>query len=112
MYVYVGNNPILNIDPLGLCAEQSNPIKDMAKGVAFGFMATGVVTIEVAKIVAADVTKAVVGSMLPLPHAVEFVADKAYTAREVYNNVTRDLRETAERIGRRIENLRKWWYGE
>ena len=111
LYEYAENNPMLLIDPLGLCSQQNSPLKDMAKGVAFGFMAAGVVTVEVAQIVAQDVVKALVTEKIPATLVGSFATDKSITLIETTKNVAGDMREVAERIGRRIDALRKWWYG-
>jgi RHS repeat-associated protein len=125
LYVYVGNNPILLFDPWGLREAMSSysgtiripthsieALKSNAEKFQASVGAVGVVTWEVGKMVAEDTAKAVIGSIIPLPTSVEFIADKAITGSEVYLNVTGNFQETAERTGQRIQNLYKWWYGE
>ncbi|MEW5745519.1 MAG: RHS repeat-associated core domain-containing protein [Nitrospirota bacterium] len=84
-------------------------LHDMAKGTAFGFAAAGVVTWEAAKMVTADVAKLLVTSKIPATHAGEFAMDKSFTALEVTKNVAGDYQEIGERVGRRIETLKKWF---
>ena len=92
LYAYVGNSPVMGVDPSGLC------VKDAAKGFTFRLMASGVVVWEGTKMATIDVTKATLSEFVGVPS----VVDKAYTGYEVYQNVTHEYREIGERVSGRL----------
>jgi len=57
-FSYVQNSPVNWIDPFGLLCKKRGPIGDMAKGLTFGVMASGVVVWQAGKMATYDVIKA------------------------------------------------------
>ncbi len=101
LYAYVGGNPIMGVDPLGLTAA------DALKGLQFGFRATGAVSIEVAKIVATDVAFATAGAYLDLP----FVIDRAITGVSAYGNFV-GFKELGTKISGTIDGIYNEMYNQ
>ena len=129
LYVYASNSPIMLIDPWGLCAKDTfwgtvktigsgvvnagvqtwNALannEELHRGVEFGVKAAGVVTGEVAKIVAQDVAMAItipVTNYILTP-AGGFAFGKSVISIGVVTNVAK-FGGMAEGISDRIQNI-------
>ncbi len=51
-----------------------------------------------------------IGEALNIPTAVDIGYDKINKTREVVGAMSVEYQGMAERIGRRIDTLKKWWY--
>jgi RHS repeat-associated protein len=120
LYAYVGNNPMLLIDPWGMCAEENafsgsgtiripsysiEALESNSSKFQASVASAGVVTWEVGKMVSADIAEMFITSKIPTTHAGQFATDKSFTLIEATTNVAGDYREIGERVGRRIEWL-------
>lgn len=104
LYVYVANNPILLIDPWGLCKQDNNALRDLIRGAEFGFKAAGVVMKATAKMVAEDVALAA-ANYIPLPPRVAFVTGRGLSGLAISRNFY-GLEEVANRVSRDIVIIR------
>ena len=101
LYGYVQNNPINWIDPYGLSAA------DALKGLDFGIRAAGVVTGEVARMVAKDVAVATTSAYLDIP----FVVDRALTGISAYGDFV-GLGEVGARVSKKIQGIKNEMYND
>nr|NJM04296.1 RHS repeat-associated core domain-containing protein [Desulfobacula sp.] len=124
LYAYAGNNPVMMIDPWGLCSETLgwgavlpgvgtafvetyNAFRynqDLHKGLEFGIRSTGVVIQETAKVVAQDVAVSLL-NYIPLPATAGFVTGRGVSAITIMNNIS-GLQETANGISTKVEAIK------
>ena len=109
LYVYALNNPILFVDPWGLCAGDSNAFGDVLRGAEFGVRAAARVTLDVADMVFWDTVQAV--TMAYGGKFIKFPAGGAYAIGNSVNAIKLPVQvvgfqERAINISNDLERIR------
>jgi RHS repeat-associated protein len=116
LYAYVGNNPVMGVDPWGLCAE--SPYKNPWKGLEFGVKAAGVVMQYAAVTIIQDrAIDFVTGSalkILPLKESAKIAIDVTIDKARKINSLVdyKEYQDDAHKINNRILEVRKQVFNE